>query len=174
MEHMWSPWRSRHMTRSAAAGTDTGTGTDTSTGESVFTLIARRNNDEADYVLWRGTHAYVVMNLYPYNNGHLLVVPYREISTWLALSDEERTEMMELVTRCMSWLTDALRPEGFNVGMNVGQAAGAGIADHLHMHVVPRWSADTNFMPTTADTKVLPESLAATWSKLRQAVESAV
>jgi len=168
MEHMWSPWRSRHMEKTKA---------DTSARpaepeQSVFTRIAGRNNDEADYVLWRGTHAYVLLNLYPYNNGHLLVVPYRQTSSWLDLSREEQSEMMDLVTRCMDWLTDALQPEGFNVGMNVGEAAGAGIPDHVHMHVVPRWSADTNFMPATADTKVLPESLRATWSRLRRAVES--
>lgn len=168
MEHMWSPWRSRHITPDAS---DTTSGRTKEAGQSVFTRIAQRNNDEADYVLWRGTHAYVLLNLYPYNNGHLLVVPYRKKSTWLALSDDERTEMMDLVTRCMSWLTEALQPEGFNVGMNIGQSAGAGIPDHVHMHVVPRWSADTNFMPATADTKVLPESLAATWSKLRHVVE---
>ena len=171
MEHMWSPWRSRHMTHSttaeSVAGDDSG-----SPDESVFSRIARRDNDEADYVLWRGTHAYVLLNLYPYNNGHLLVVPYRQKSTWLGLSDEERSEMTDLVTRCMAWLTEALHPDGYNVGVNVGQAAGAGIPNHIHMHVVPRWAADTNFMPTTANTRVLPESLAQTWSKLRRVVES--
>lgn len=158
MEHLWSPWRNQHVARS----TD-------NTG-SVFEDIAARQNDEEDLVLYRGQTAFVLLNLYPYNNGHLLVVPYRKVAGWQDLTEPEQFEITRLMGDAMRWLTDALKPDGFNVGMNIGPGAGAGIPGHIHMHVVPRWSADTNFMPVTAGTKVLPESLQDTWRKLRAVI----
>jgi ATP adenylyltransferase len=110
------------------------------------------------------------MNLYPYNNGHLLLVPYRPVPDYTELTDGERAELAALIGRAIGWLRAALRPDGFNVGMNQGEAGGAGIPDHLHVHVVPRWRADTNFMPVTAEAKVIPEALRATYEKLLDAV----
>lgn len=158
MEHLWSPWRNRHVARS------------TDNADSVFVDIAARQNDEEDLVLYRGQTAFVLLNLFPYNNGHLLVVPYRKVAGWQDLTEPEQREITHLMGESMLWLTDALRPDGFNVGMNIGPGAGAGIPGHIHMHVVPRWSADTNFMPVTAGTKVLPESLQDTWRKLRAVI----
>ena len=109
---------------------------------------------------------FVIMNLHPYNNGHLMIIPYREVSSYEDLSPEEQVELAASIERCIRWLKHALQPEGFNVGMNLGKAAGAGIPRHLHMHVVPRWSGDTNFMPTVAEMKVVPEALVDTYKKL--------
>lgn len=119
-------------------------------------------------MLYRGTLCFALLNLYPYNTGHILVVPNRRVETWLELTSDEQTAMMQLMGDCMKWIHAALHPDGMNVGMNLGQAGGAGIPDHLHMHIVPRWSSDTNFMPVTAHTKVLPESLRATYDKLKR------
>lgn len=167
MDRMWSPWRSQHLDDFERAHRPPGEG-------SVFSRIAADPaRDEDHLVLWRGTHAFVVMNLYPYNNGHLLLVPYREVDDYAALTPEEQAELAALVGRAIGWLRRALRPEGFNVGMNLGCAAGAGIPEHLHVHVVPRWAADTNFMPVTGEVKVIPEGLRATYRKLRAAIEEA-
>lgn len=139
---------------------------------SLFLRIAAdADADEANYVLWRGDTAFVVMNLYPYNNGHLLIVPFRKVEDYDALTADEQIEIARLTDRCIRWLRHAVRPDGFNVGMNLGRAGGAGVPEHLHVHVVPRWSGDTNFMPTLADTKVIPEGMEATYRKLRAAVD---
>lgn len=138
---------------------------------SIFGRIAEADDDEANFVLWRGETAFVVMNLYPYNNGHLLIVPFRRVEDYDALTDEEQIEIARLTDRCIRWLRAAVRPDGFNVGMNLGRAAGAGVPEHLHVHVVPRWSGDTNFMPTVADTKIIPEAMEDTYRKLRAAVK---
>jgi ATP adenylyltransferase len=128
-------------------------------------------NDEETLILWRGEDVFVIMNRYPYNNGHLLIVPYREVETYTALTPEEQTAIATTIDRCIRWLEEALDPEGVNVGMNLGAAAGAGIPDHLHVHVLPRWNGDTNFMTTTAETRVLPEDLSTTYDRLRAVVE---
>lgn len=161
VEHLWSPWRNQHVARSS------------DNTASVFTDIAERHTDEEDLVLYRGRTVFVLLNLYPYNNGHLLVVPFRKVAEWQDLTDAEQLEMTRLMGESMQWLTQALHPHGFNVGMNIGPGAGAGIPGHLHMHVVPRWTSDTNFMPVTAGTKVMPESLQDTWRKLRAAIGQA-
>ncbi len=109
------------------------------------------------------------MNLYPYNNGHLMVVPYREVAEYEQLSVAEMTELALVVKRCIQVLKRAFSPDGFNVGMNLGKAAGAGIPRHLHMHIVPRWDGDTNFMPTLAETKVIPEALRDSYKKIKTA-----
>ncbi len=160
---MWSPWRSRHI-----ESTSRRTGEERAT---LFLRIAEANDDEANLVLYRGETAFVVMNLYPYNNGHLLIVPFRQVDTYEALTGEEQVEIAHLTERCIRWLRHALQPNGFNVGMNIGLAAGAGVPEHLHVHVVPRWRADTNFMATTADVKVIPEAMQDTYRKLLEAVE---
>ena len=114
-----------------------------------------------------GRHAFVILNLYPYNNGHLMVAPKRHIATLAGLGADERTELMELASRAEEALTEAYRPQGINLGMNLGQAAGAGIADHLHLHLVPRWVGDTNFMSVLGEVRVLPEELPQTAARLR-------
>jgi len=141
------------------------------TGEltGLFETIGRSDNDEEHLVVWRGERVFVLMNLFPYNNGHLLIAPYRKVARYQDLTDEERDELGEVIGRCLDWLEEALNPEGYNVGFNLGKAGGAGIPDHLHAHVVPRWSGDTNFMPTVADVKVVPQAIQETYWRLRKA-----
>jgi len=135
--------------------------------ECVFCDIPRRRDDAASYLLHRGERAFVVMNLYPYNNGHLMVIPYAHVDSLLALDADTLAEMMALTRRAQAVVADRMRPQGFNVGMNQGRAAGAGIADHVHMHLLPRWVGDTNFMPALGDTRVMPQHLDDTYALLR-------
>ena len=125
-------------------------------------------DDEKHFVLHRGTHSFVILNLYPYISGHMMIAPYAHLGELDAAPKEATDEMMDLAKLCNTALRDVYRPQGFNVGMNLGRAAGAGIADHIHMHVMPRWSGDTNFMTSVADTRVLPEDLPTTYRKLRE------
>ena len=169
MDRLWSPWRGAHVARAAADARAEGD----DAGPDVFARIAASHSeDEANLVVWRGAGVFVVMNRYPYNTGHLLVLPYREVDAYDALTPDERAEMAEVTARALGWLRAALRPDGFNVGINQGAAAGAGIPRHLHQHVVPRWHGDTNFMPALGETKVMPEDLGTTYRKLRAAVEA--
>jgi ATP adenylyltransferase len=124
--------------------------------------------DEKNLVLHRGTHAFVILNLYPYISGHLMIAPRAHLGELDAAPKETTDEMMDLAKRCQTALREVYHPEGFNVGMNLGRAAGAGIADHIHMHIMPRWAGDTNFMTSVAETRVLPEDLATTYHKLRE------
>lgn len=165
MDRMWSPWRSQHIDAFKQSHTPDGEG-------SVFARIAAEppERDADHFVLWRGEHVFAVMNLYPYNNGHILLVPYREVADYRALTADEQHEIATLTDRALSWLDAALQPDGYNVGMNQGLAGGAGIPDHIHVHIVPRWRGDTNFMPVTAETKVIPEGLRETYDKLCEAV----
>lgn len=119
-------------------------------------------------IVGRGTTAFVMLNRFPYNSGHLLVAPYRHVGKLGELTREERSELMELATHAEEILTDLMRPEAFNVGFNLGKAAGAGLAEHLHMHIVPRWNGDTNFMPVLADTRCVPEALESTAELIRK------
>ena len=136
-----------------------------------FTEIHKSGDDRSQYILLRGEFNYIVMNRYPYNAGHLLVVPYREVPRLDEMSVKERYELMDLIVKAQEILTHALQPDGFNTGFNFGQAAGAGIPSHLHCHVVPRWNGDTNFMPVIGNTRVLPESMNAMWERLRVYLE---
>ena len=124
-----------------------------------------------ELVLVRGRDCYVVLNLFPYNNGHLMVVPSRHVATLEATTTNERAELMRFARLSEMALTEAYKPQGINVGMNLGRSAGAGVADHLHIHLVPRWAGDTNFMSVIADTRVLPEDLAATKKRLQPIFE---
>jgi ATP adenylyltransferase len=134
----------------------------------VFCLIAQHpEDDETNFVLHRAKHAFVVLNLYPYISGHLMVVPYLHTSEFDSTPKEITDEMMDLAKKSQTALREVYSPAGFNMGMNLGAAAGAGIADHLHIHLLPRWSGDTNFMTTVAEARVLPEDLKTTYSKLR-------
>ena len=125
------------------------------------------NND--NLVVFRGDEAFVVLNKYPYVSGHVMVVPYRHLPTPLALTSTEMAEIGTLIQRSMDAITSVYNPQGFNIGMNVGQAAGAGLKDHIHIHVVPRWNGDTNFVPVVGDVKIIPESLEVTWDRLKNA-----
>ena len=157
MDRLWSPWRARYIA----------SGVDSQSDECVFCRIARDSeHDEENLVLHRGEHAYVVLNLYPYITGHLMVVPYLHIADLDATPKEITDEMMDLTKRAQTALREAYSPAGFNVGVNLGAAAGAGVADHLHIHMLPRWAGDTNFMTTVGETRVLPEDLPTTYSKL--------
>ena len=133
---------------------------------SPFATIPTLGDDRKALLLHRSSHCYIVLNKFPYNAGHLLVVPFREVSTLSDLSMEERSDFMDILVFAQQLLERALHPDGFNVGMNLGMEAGAGIPEHLHCHVVPRWKADVNFMPVIAKTRVLPEALDVMWEKL--------
>jgi len=138
--------------------------------ESLFTRIARSSDDAAHHVVARRKTCYALLNTYPYNGGHLMVVPYRQISELEDLTDDESAELMKLTQQCIAAIKRCMKPDGFNVGINIGKCAGAGIAGHLHVHVVPRWSGDTNFMPVLGQTSVLPQALTQVAAQLREAL----
>jgi ATP adenylyltransferase len=150
MEIKFAPWRSEYVKGEKATG-------------CIFCKNSARN--EA-LVLHEGVYAFATMNLYPYNNGHLMVVPFRHVSQFEDLTRDERTEMFGLVDAALSALKQTMKPEGFNIGMNLGRAAGAGVEDHLHIHVIPRWSGDTNYMSTIGAVRVIPEDLLQTMKQL--------
>lgn len=153
LERLWTPWRMEYILGDKPAG-------------CIFCDKPEEDNDRENLILYRGEKVFVIMNKYPYNNGHLMVTPYSHISDLTSLDAETVTELMGEVQRSVAIMRDVLKPEGFNVGMNIGKAGGAGIDDHLHMHVVPRWAGDTNFMPVMADVRVMPEYLDETYMKL--------
>ena len=158
MERLWSPWRLSYVTGASGGVTD-----------CIFC-----NTDQpgrGDLILVRGRAAYVILNLYPYNNGHLMVVPTRHVATLAATTGEEQAELMRFTRHAEIALTEAYQPQGINVGMNLGRPAGAGVLDHLHVHLVPRWSGDTNFMTVVGNVRVLPEDLSATAARLRPIFE---
>ena len=154
MERLWAPWRLAYIAGGKMDG-------------CIFCEFPKENRDEERLILDRGKHAYVIMNAFPYSNGHLLIVPFRHISDLGEFNDDENLDMMRLARKCCRALQGVCRPDGFNIGWNIGTAAGAGIADHVHMHVVPRWHGDTNFMPVLADVKVIPEAMETTYRKLK-------
>jgi len=159
MNIMWAPWRATYVTKEHTKEHD---------GPAcVFCRLPAEDDDEGNYILDRGEFCYVIMNLYPYNNGHLMVVPYEHTDTLTGLDQETLNEMMGALSRWQVILADAMRPQGFNVGINQGSAAGAGIAEHLHMHLVPRWVGDTNFMPVLGDARVMPQHLDETYQLLK-------
>jgi ATP adenylyltransferase len=159
LQRLWATWRMKYIS---------------SIGEPasgcVFCEILECEDGPSNLVVHRGEAVYIVMNLYPYNNGHSMVLPMRHVAELSALTDAERLEMMQLTGVLQSALEEGLNAQGFNLGMNLGRVAGAGIPGHLHLHVVPRWLGDTNFMPTVAETRVLPESLSDTYRKLQLAI----
>jgi len=159
-ERLWSPWRMEYIRR--------GEGGDG--GGCLFCDLpaAGRDRDEANHLLARGQVSFVLLNAFPYNPGHLMVAPYRHVGDFEELTAEELAELMAFAGRAIGALREESGPHGFNLGMNLGQVAGAGIADHLHLHLVPRWGGDTNFMPVVGQTKVLPELLAETDRRLRR------
>ena len=162
MEVLHAPWRIDYILgpkRPAQPG-----------NSSLFERIGQSNDDEANHVVGRGRTCYAVLNTYPYNGGHLMVVPYRLVPDLEQLTDAEMLEIMQWVRHCQRALRAVMKPDGFNIGINLGRVAGAGIVEHLHVHVVPRWIGDFNFMPVIAGTNVVPEALRETAAKLRAAL----
>jgi len=159
MESLHAPWRIEYILAPKLP-----------LAEGLFTRIAQSNEDESNYVIARDRTCYAVLNTYPYTGGHLMVVPYKQSQDFNDLTDEEMTDLMRLTRRCQNALTKVMKPEGFNIGINLGKAAGAGILGHLHVHVVPRWLGDTNFMPVLGGTTVLPQALRDLAAQLRAAL----
>lgn len=164
MEKLWSPWRSQYI--------DTFKEEKEPLPGSLFTRILAENDDRKNYLLYRGKYCFIIMNLYPYNSGHLMVVPYKEAKELAVLDSDARLEMFALLELCIKALTEVMKPHGFNIGANLGRVAGAGIEDHLHFHIVPRWNGDTNFMPVLNDVKVISEEMGRTFDKLKAAIQS--
>lgn len=158
MERLWSPWRLEYITN-------------TTLGHSENTCIFCAAEKDPDHdvqnlIVHRGLHNFVILNKYPYTSGHLMIAPNSHLGRLSSAPKEVTDEMMDLLKRSQRTLLEVYNPEGFNVGMNLGKVAGAGVADHLHMHILPRWGGDTNFMSTVGETRVLPEDLSVTYQKL--------
>ena len=162
MEALHAPWRIEYI---LAPKENPATG-------SVFARIAQSSDDEANLVIARDKTCFALLNSFPYVGGHLMVVPYKVVPDFNGLTDDEMTDLLRLMRRCQNALTKTMRPDGFNIGVNLGKVAGAGIVEHLHIHVVPRWNGDTNFMPVLANTTVVPEALREVAAKLRSALNS--
>ncbi|MBN8584931.1 MAG: HIT domain-containing protein [Ignavibacteria bacterium] len=167
MEKLWSPWRSQYIDTFKEEPKQNLPG-------SLFTRILNENDDRKNYLLYRGKNAFIIMNLYPYNSGHLMIVPYKEAKDLTELDDETRLEMFSLLDLGMQALTEVMKPHGFNIGANLGRVAGAGIEDHLHFHIVPRWNGDTNFMPVLNDVKVISEEMGKTYEKLKVVIDALI
>jgi ATP adenylyltransferase len=158
MDHLWSPWRYQYLTESQPSGT------------CIFCL-ACEGKDADHFVVHRGLFNFILLNLYPYTTGHLLIAPREHVPTLELASEESVEEMIRLARTSESHLRAIYQPHGFNIGMNIGASAGAGIAGHIHMHVVPRWGGDSNFMTTVGETRVMPEDLPVTYEKLKRAFQ---
>lgn len=159
MQRLWSPWRHEYIASTSPDKLD---------DLACFFCEAKNNSgeDEKNLVVYRGDLNFVILNRYPYISGHLMVAPYAHIGELHTAPKETTDEMMDLLKRCQAALRGVYEPQGFNVGMNLGRVAGAGVADHIHMHLLPRWAGDTNFMATVSETRVLPEDLQTTYRKL--------
>ena len=153
MEQIWAPWRMQYIQMEKPEG-------------CILCQKPKENSDALNYILYRGGKNFVILNTYPYNPGHLMIVPYRHLASLEDLTEEERHEHFEMVSRGVKLLRQAFNPGGFNIGINQGEIAGAGVKDHVHTHIVPRWQGDTNFMTVLSDTRVIPETLADTYNKL--------
>ncbi len=160
MEALHAPWRIEYILAPKPENS-----------ESLFTRIAQSNDDEVNHVIARDRTCFALLNAYPYTGGHLMIVPYRQVPDLNGLTDEELADLLKLTRRCQNALSKVMKPQGFNIGINTGQVAGAGVLGHLHIHVVPRWLGDTNFMPVLAGTVVVPEALRELAAKLRAALE---
>ncbi len=159
MDILWAPWRIDYIKQSKEPG-------------CIFCIKPAENQDKKNFIIFRGASSFVIMNYYPYNNGHLMIVPFRHTSDLTDLTDNEKLEMMNLLALSKEALTKTMSPHGFNIGMNLGQVAGAGVKDHLHFHIVPRWDGDTNFMPICGHTKVVSEGLTETWEALTRVLKT--
>lgn len=160
MDRIFTPWRYAYVSQVAKAD------------GCVFCAAAECADDRQVFIVQRAEHCYIIVNAFPYTSGHVMVVPYAHLDALEQLPEPAAREMMALTQRMEGVLRRVYKPEGVNVGMNIGKAAGAGVAGHIHMHVLPRWSADSNFMTTVGETRVLPEDLQVTWERLKQALEA--
>lgn len=161
MDTLWTPWRYAYIKG------ETGSSDKINPAACIFCSLRDQGTNERDFILYRADYNFVVLNIYPYISGHLLIVPYEHTAALDAASQETTSELMELAKKCQTVLREAYQPHGFNLGMNLGRSAGAGVADHIHLHVMPRWAGDANFMTTISETRVIPEDLATTYNKLR-------
>jgi ATP adenylyltransferase len=161
MEYLWAPWRVEYILQTEKVG-------------CFLCQTPKEDNDDANLILHRGKSNFVIMNSYPYNPGHLLIAPYHHIGNLDKLTDEEVKEHFDLIKLSLRLLSEVTKPAGFNMGMNLGKVSGAGLDDHLHTHIVPRWQGDTNFMPVISDTKVVSEALAATYKKLKDGLKTLI
>ncbi len=159
MERIWSPWRSEYVGKESPS-------------DCIFCAKLQAGNDEDNYVLLRANKVFVVLNLYPYTNGHLMVAPKRHVSELTALEQEEAVEIIQLTQKFVQLLKLVFKPEGFNIGANLGKVAGAGVPGHFHVHIVPRWQGDTNFMTTINNTRVMSEGLKTTYRKLKETIKN--
>lgn len=157
MKNLWAPWRMEYILGAKKGG-------------CFFCQSLREKNGSKNLILYRGEKCLVILNRFPYNNGHLMVAPFRHIGKLESLKEEELKEMFSLAQKLIPLLKETLNPQGFNLGINLGKVAGAGVRGHLHLHIVPRWEGDTNFMPVLSRTKVIPENLAETYRKLKEAI----
>ena len=156
MDHLWSPWRYRYVSSGVPRN------------ECIFCSKAASTDDKENYVVLRGEHNFILLNLYPYTSGHLMIAPYAHVASLTDAAPAALEEMMRLTTRTEAALRSLYKPEGLNIGMNLGACAGAGVAGHIHMHVLPRWCGDASFMSTVGETRVLPEELGTTWERLQE------
>ncbi|MHB8635610.1 MAG: HIT family protein [Fimbriimonadaceae bacterium] len=162
MQHLWAPWRLSYIEKPAK-----GDG-----ASCIFVDLPAQADDRRNTILYRGAHAFVMLNAYPYTSGHLMVAPYQHTAELAELGDDALLEINQLLSRAVSWLRAAYQPDGFNIGVNLGSAAGAGIPSHIHWHVVPRWNGDTNYMTTVGDVRVLPQSLDDSYDRIRAIIDS--
>ena len=156
MKQLWAPWRMEYILNEIDK-----------TEECIFCRFPQENNDEKYLIVYRSPLSFVILNKFPYNNGHLLVVPYQHTGDILELSEDIMIDLQRTIRKSVRVLRNVMQPHAMNIGMNLGRSAGAGIDTHLHYHIVPRWDGDTNFMPVVAGTKVVSESLRASWKKLQ-------
>ena len=166
MDQLWSPWRYRYVTKQEAS-TETGA----QRSGCVFCDLLGKQDDEKSLIVFRGEHNFVVLNLYPYTNGHLMVIPHAHVDSLAETPVDALTELMQLARRAEIALRAVYAPQGINLGMNLGECAGAGVVGHIHMHVLPRWFGDANFMTVVGETRVHIEELAVTWKRLKEAFE---
>jgi len=158
MDHLWSPWRYRYVSTAGPSQA------------CIFCAKSASSDDRANYVILRAQHNFVLLNLYPYTTGHLMIAPYEHVATLSEAHPETLVEMMRLTQRTEQALRQVYRPDGINIGMNLGESAGAGVVRHIHMHVLPRWVGDASFMTSVAETRVLPEVLETTYDRLLKAL----
>jgi ATP adenylyltransferase len=162
LDHLWAGWRTPYVESAADTPEEEAT-------SPFISILASGSPDDESHIVWRGTCCFAILNAFPYTSGHLMVMPYREVGTLEELTTPEHAELWDGVTRAVLALKAAYRPDGVNVGVNLGRAAGAGVPSHLHVHVLPRWSGDTNFMTAVAEVRVIPEALSASAAKVRAA-----
>jgi ATP adenylyltransferase len=160
MDNLWAPWRMTYIAPKIPASQ-----------ECIFCTLPAAHRDEENYILYRGEHCFMILNLYPYNPGHLMIAPYQHVNSIEKLESTPLAELMSQAQLALRALRSTMQPDGFNMGINEGKVAGAGFEGHVHLHIVPSWNGDTNFMPVLADVKVMPEHLDNTYRQMKQALD---